>query len=33
MFGLIGHSTSLEAARSLAERLGFPEYAAGDLEM
>jgi fatty aldehyde-generating acyl-ACP reductase len=33
MFGLIGHSTSLEAARDLAERLGYPEYAAGDLEM
>ena len=33
MFGLIGHSTSLQAARDLAERLGYPEYAAGDLEM
>jgi fatty aldehyde-generating acyl-ACP reductase len=33
MFGLIGHSTSLEAARQLAERLGYPEYAAGDLDM
>ncbi|MFN9636474.1 MAG: long-chain acyl-[acyl-carrier-protein] reductase [Synechococcaceae cyanobacterium] len=33
MFGLIGHSTSLEAARSLALRLGFPEYASGDLDM
>jgi fatty aldehyde-generating acyl-ACP reductase len=33
MFGLIGHSTSLEAARSLALRLGYPEYAAGDFEM
>jgi fatty aldehyde-generating acyl-ACP reductase len=33
MFGLIGHSTSFEAARRLAERLGYPEYAAGDLDM
>ena len=33
MFGLIGHSTSLEAARQLADRLGYPEYANGDLEM
>jgi fatty aldehyde-generating acyl-ACP reductase len=33
MFGLIGHSTSFEAARRLAHRLGFPEYAAGDLDM
>jgi fatty aldehyde-generating acyl-ACP reductase len=33
MFGLIGHSTSFEAARQLAERLGYPEYAAGDLDM
>jgi fatty aldehyde-generating acyl-ACP reductase len=33
MFGLIGHSTSFEAARSLAERLDYPEYAAGDLDM
>jgi fatty aldehyde-generating acyl-ACP reductase len=33
MFGLIGHSTSLEAAQGLAERLGYPEYAAGDLDM
>jgi fatty aldehyde-generating acyl-ACP reductase len=33
MFGLIGHSTSFEAARHLAERLGYPEYAAGDLDM
>jgi fatty aldehyde-generating acyl-ACP reductase len=33
MFGLIGHSTSFEAARRLADRLGFPEYAAGDLDM
>jgi fatty aldehyde-generating acyl-ACP reductase len=33
MFGLIGHSTSFESARQLAEKLGFPEYAQGDLEM
>ena len=33
MFGLIGHSTSLDAARQLADRLGYPEYANGDLEM
>ena len=33
MFGLIGHSTSLEAARQLAEQLDFPEYAEGDLDM
>jgi len=33
MFGLIGHSTSFEAARLLADRLGYPEYAAGDLDM
>ncbi|MFM7732562.1 MAG: long-chain acyl-[acyl-carrier-protein] reductase [Cyanobium sp.] len=33
MFGLIGHSTSFVAARQLAERLGYPEYAAGDLDM
>jgi fatty aldehyde-generating acyl-ACP reductase len=33
MFGLIGHSTSLEAAKSLALDLGFPDYAEGDLEM
>ncbi|KEF43195.1 MAG: acyl-ACP reductase [Cyanobium sp. CACIAM 14] len=33
MFGLIGHSTSFESARSLALSLGFEEYAAGDLEM
>jgi fatty aldehyde-generating acyl-ACP reductase len=33
MFGLIGHSTSFEAARALAERLDYPEYAAGDLDM
>ena len=33
MFGLIGHSTSLDAARSEAARLGYPEYAEGDFEM
>ncbi|MEB3332363.1 MAG: long-chain acyl-[acyl-carrier-protein] reductase [Synechococcaceae cyanobacterium] len=33
MFGLIGHSTSLKAAQDLAESLGYPEYAAGDLDM
>ncbi|MEB3199382.1 MAG: long-chain acyl-[acyl-carrier-protein] reductase [Synechococcaceae cyanobacterium] len=33
MFGLIGHSTSFEAARQLADRLGYPEYASGDLDM
>ena len=33
MFGLIGHSTSLAAACELAERLGYPEYAQGDLDM
>ena len=33
MFGLIGHSTSLEAAKALASNLGYPEYAQGDLEM
>ncbi|MFN9548017.1 MAG: long-chain acyl-[acyl-carrier-protein] reductase [Cyanobacteriota bacterium] len=33
MFGLIGHSTSLEAAKALALSLGYPDYAAGDLEM
>jgi fatty aldehyde-generating acyl-ACP reductase len=33
MFGLIGHSTSFASARHLAERLGYPEYAAGDLDM
>ncbi|MFM7549863.1 MAG: long-chain acyl-[acyl-carrier-protein] reductase [Cyanobacteriota bacterium] len=33
MFGLIGHSTSLEAARQLADRLDYPEYAQGDLDM
>jgi fatty aldehyde-generating acyl-ACP reductase len=33
MFGLIGHSTSFEAARNLARSLGFDEYAEGDLAM
>jgi fatty aldehyde-generating acyl-ACP reductase len=33
MFGLIGHSTSLDAARSEAASLGYPEYAEGDFEM
>jgi fatty aldehyde-generating acyl-ACP reductase len=33
MFGLIGHSTSLDQARSKALALGFPEYAEGDFEM
>jgi len=33
MFGLIGHSTSLEAAKALALSLGFPDYAEGDLDM
>jgi long-chain fatty acyl-ACP reductase (aldehyde-forming) len=33
MFGLIGHSTSFESARQLAQSLGFHEYAQGDLEM
>ncbi|MCT0247554.1 long-chain acyl-[acyl-carrier-protein] reductase [Synechococcus sp. CS-205] len=33
MFGLIGHSTSLEQARSKARDLGFPEYADGDLDL
>ena len=33
MFGLIGHSTSFDAARQLAEDLGYPEYAQGDLDM
>jgi fatty aldehyde-generating acyl-ACP reductase len=33
MFGLIGHSTSLEEARSKALALGYPEYAEGDFEM
>jgi fatty aldehyde-generating acyl-ACP reductase len=33
MFGLIGHSTSLEAAKAFACSLGYPDYADGDLEM
>jgi fatty aldehyde-generating acyl-ACP reductase len=33
MFGLIGHSTSFEMARALARRLGYDEYADGDLDM
>ncbi|MFO7629732.1 MAG: long-chain acyl-[acyl-carrier-protein] reductase [Prochlorococcaceae cyanobacterium] len=33
MFGLIGHSTSLDEARSKASDLGYPEYAEGDLDM
>ena len=33
MFGLIGHSTSLDAAKALALSLGYPDYADGDLEM
>jgi len=33
MFGLIGHSTSLEEARLKAASLGYPEYAEGDFEM
>ncbi|MFM9109867.1 MAG: long-chain acyl-[acyl-carrier-protein] reductase, partial [Prochlorococcaceae cyanobacterium] len=33
MFGLIGHSTSFEEARATARRLGFEEYAEGDLDM
>jgi len=33
MFGLIGHSTSFDAARSMATSLGYPEYAEGDFEM
>ena len=33
MFGLIGHSTSFDEARSKALSLGFPEYAEGDLDM
>ena len=33
MFGLIGHSTSLDAARQEAAGLGYPEYAEGDFEM
>jgi len=33
MFGLIGHSTSFEMARALARRLGYDEYADGDLDV
>jgi fatty aldehyde-generating acyl-ACP reductase len=33
MFGLIGHSTSFEAARAKARNLGFEEFAEGDLNM
>jgi fatty aldehyde-generating acyl-ACP reductase len=33
MFGLIGHSTSFADARLLAKRLGYDEYAEGDLDM
>lgn len=33
MFGLIGHATSLEEARSTALNLGYPEYAEGDFDM
>jgi fatty aldehyde-generating acyl-ACP reductase len=33
MFGLIGHSTSLDAAKAQALTLGYPEYAQGDLDM
>jgi len=33
MFGLIGHSTSLEQARHKALQLGYPEYAEGDFDM
>ncbi|MEO0455515.1 MAG: long-chain acyl-[acyl-carrier-protein] reductase [Cyanobacteria bacterium P01_A01_bin.114] len=32
MFGLIGHLTSLEHARSVAHDLGYPEYAEQDLD-
>jgi fatty aldehyde-generating acyl-ACP reductase len=32
MFGLIGHLTSLEHAQSVAEALGYPEYANQDLD-
>lgn len=32
MFGLIGHTTSLEHAQSVAEDLGYPEYANQGLE-
>ena len=33
MFGLIGHSTSLDEARAKALDLGYPEYAEGDFEV
>jgi fatty aldehyde-generating acyl-ACP reductase len=33
MFGLIGHSTSFREARQLARRLGYEDYADGDLDM
>jgi fatty aldehyde-generating acyl-ACP reductase len=33
MFGLIGHSTSLEEARVKARSLGFDDYAEGDLDL
>ncbi|MEB3265901.1 MAG: long-chain acyl-[acyl-carrier-protein] reductase [Cyanobacteriota bacterium] len=33
MFGLIGHATSFEEARATARRLGFEEYAEGELDM
>jgi fatty aldehyde-generating acyl-ACP reductase len=33
MFGLIGHATSFEEARANARRLGFEDYALGDLDM
>jgi fatty aldehyde-generating acyl-ACP reductase len=33
MFGLIGHSTSFEAARAKARTLGFEEFADGDLDV
>jgi fatty aldehyde-generating acyl-ACP reductase len=33
MFGLIGHSISLQEARAKALDLGYPEYAEGDFEM
>ena len=33
MFGLIGHSTSFEAARAKARTLGFEEFAEGDLDV
>ncbi|MFN5194045.1 MAG: long-chain acyl-[acyl-carrier-protein] reductase [Cyanobacteriota bacterium] len=33
MFGLIGHATSFDEARATARRLGFEDYALGDLDM